>query len=187
MVVGFTTTYAISVYHPWWCEFESRSWRGVQYYVFFDLTMANKNINLIMVIQLVDNVFVQYVKSTLHDKTQHVCITPADKNWVDNGFNGVQYYVIKFVSDLRQIDRWFSPGPPVSSTNKTYSHDITEILFKVALNTIKQTNKNYLQLQLSVQINIDTTTIRSRPQWPLIVNRQFCLIQFNKNKSRDLI
>jgi hypothetical protein len=33
---------------------------------------------------------------------------------------------------------WFSP---VSSTNKTERHDITEILLKVALNTIKQTNK----------------------------------------------
>ena len=30
--------------------------------------------------------------------------------------------------------RWFSPGPPVSSTNKTDRHDITEILLKVALN-----------------------------------------------------
>ena len=29
MIVGFTTTYAISVYHHWRCEFESRSWRGV--------------------------------------------------------------------------------------------------------------------------------------------------------------
>ena len=37
--------------------------------------------------------------------------------------------------------RWFSPGSPVSSTNKTDRHDITEILLKVALNTIKQTNK----------------------------------------------
>ena len=34
---------------------------------------------------------------------------------------------------------WFSPGPPVSSTNKTDCHDITEILLKVAWNTIKQT------------------------------------------------
>jgi hypothetical protein len=31
--------------------------------------------------------------------------------------------------------------PPVSSTNKTDRHYITEILLKVALNTIKQTNK----------------------------------------------
>ena len=29
MVVGFTTTYAISAYHHSSCEFESRSWRGV--------------------------------------------------------------------------------------------------------------------------------------------------------------
>ena len=31
--------------------------------------------------------------------------------------------------------RWFSPCTPVSSTNKTDRHDITEILLKVALNT----------------------------------------------------
>jgi hypothetical protein len=40
--------------------------------------------------------------------------------------------------------RWFSLGPPVSSTNKTDHYDITEILQKMALNTIKQTNI-YLQ------------------------------------------
>jgi hypothetical protein len=34
------------------------------------------------------------------------------------------------------FDQWFSPGPPVSSTNKTDRHDIAEILLKVALNTI---------------------------------------------------
>jgi hypothetical protein len=33
MVVEFTTTYAISAYHNWWCEFESWSGRGVQHYV----------------------------------------------------------------------------------------------------------------------------------------------------------
>jgi len=38
MVVGYTTTCAISVYHNcvyhnWCCEFESRSGRGVQHYV----------------------------------------------------------------------------------------------------------------------------------------------------------
>jgi hypothetical protein len=33
MVVGFTTTYAISAYHHWCCEFEFQSGRGVQHYV----------------------------------------------------------------------------------------------------------------------------------------------------------
>ena len=32
--------------------------------------------------------------------------------------------------------QWFSPGTPVSSTNKTDRHNITEILLKVALNSI---------------------------------------------------
>jgi hypothetical protein len=36
-----------------------------------------------------------------------------------------------------KLSRWFSLGPPVSSTNKTDCHDITEILLKVALDTIK--------------------------------------------------
>jgi hypothetical protein len=34
---------------------------------------------------------------------------------------------------------WFSPGNPVSSTNTTDRHDITEILLKMALNTIIRT------------------------------------------------
>ena len=46
--------------------------------------------------------------------------------------------------------RWFSPGPLISSTNKTDRHDITEILLKVALNTIKQTN-NLIRLYESLQ------------------------------------
>jgi hypothetical protein len=33
MVVGFTTTYAISAYHHSCCEFKSGSGRGVQHYV----------------------------------------------------------------------------------------------------------------------------------------------------------
>jgi hypothetical protein len=36
---------------------------------------------------------------------------------------------------------WFSPGTPVSSTNKTDRHDIAEILLKVALITSKPANK----------------------------------------------
>ena len=33
--------------------------------------------------------------------------------------------------------RWFSPGPPVYSANKTDSHNIAKILLRVALNTVK--------------------------------------------------
>jgi hypothetical protein len=37
MVVGFITTYAISAYHHWRCEFKSRSWQGV-----LDTTLCDK-------------------------------------------------------------------------------------------------------------------------------------------------
>jgi len=78
MVVGFTTTCAISAYHHWSYELESHSWWGV-------------------------------LDSTLCEK---VC------QWLATGW-------------------WFSP---VSSTNKTDRHDITEILLKVDLNSINQSH-----------------------------------------------
>ena len=57
----------------------------------------------------------------------------------------IQHYVIKFVSGLRSV-RGFFPGTPVSSTNKTDCHDITEILLKVALDTITLANHKKLQI-----------------------------------------
>ena len=47
--------------------------------------------------------------------------------------HSMQHYVIRLTG------RWFSPGNLVSSTNKIGSHDITEILLKVALNIITLT------------------------------------------------
>ena len=77
MVVGFTTTYAISAYHHERCVFESRSWRDE-------------------------------LDTTLCDEVCQCLVT----------------------------GRWIFLGTPVSSTNKTDNHDITELLLKVALNTI---------------------------------------------------
>ena len=48
----------------------------------------------------------------------------------------IQYYVIKFVSDSRQVDGFLWVlrfSPPIKLTAR---HDITEILLRVALNTI---------------------------------------------------
>ena len=55
--------------------------------------------------------------------------------------------------------QWFFPGTPVSSNNKTDSHDIAEILLKVALNTINpnlvvvffpdQSTKIYPEIQIT--------------------------------------
>jgi hypothetical protein len=49
----------------------------------------------------------------------------------------IQHYVIKFVNCLWQVDGFLLVL--VSSTNKTDRHNITEILLKVALNTITLT------------------------------------------------
>ena len=73
MVVGFTTTYAISAYQ----------------------------------LMLWVRISIRARCTTLYDKA---C------QWLATGW-------------------WFSPGTPVSSPNKTYLHDITEILLKGALNT----------------------------------------------------
>ena len=75
-----------------------------------------------------------YVISTYH----HWC------EFKSRSGQGEQHYVIKFVSDLRQVGG-FLCVPLVSSTNKTDCHYRTEIVLKVALNTIKQiTNKHNL-------------------------------------------
>jgi len=53
----------------------------------------------------------------------------------------IQHYVIKFVSDLKQVSSFL----PVFrfSTNKINRHDIIEILLEVVLNTINLTSTNY--------------------------------------------
>jgi hypothetical protein len=52
----------------------------------------------------------------------------------ENPGQSIQHYVIKFVSDLRQVGGflWALQFPPSTKTDR---NDITEILFKVVLNT----------------------------------------------------
>jgi hypothetical protein len=51
-----------------------------------------------------------------------------------------------------KVCQWFSPGTPVSSTNKTDHRNITEILLKVAFNTITLT----LTLQILFKLYLCT-------------------------------
>jgi len=81
--------------------------------------------------RMVVGVITTYAISVIHHK--HCQFEPRSGE-----VYSIQHYVIKFVSDLRQVG-WFSHGTPVTSTNKTDLHDITEILLKVALSTINQT------------------------------------------------
>jgi hypothetical protein len=70
--------------------------------------------------------------------------------------------VIKFDKVCQRLDAaslWFSQGTPVSFTNKTDSHKITEILLKVALSTIQQTNQRQNN---DVMLKVSTNQIKIR-------------------------
>jgi len=64
------------------------------------------------------------------------CLSPL-KVWVQILLMAVySIYLCDKVCQWLATCRWVSPGTPVSSTNKTDRHDITEILLKVMLNNI---------------------------------------------------
>ena len=70
----------------------------------------------------------------------------VSSNPVHGEVYSIQHYVIKFVSDMRQVYGFFQ-STMVSSINKTDHDDITKILLKVALNTINHNhNLNYNEL-----------------------------------------
>jgi len=100
MVAGFTTTYAISTYHHYCCEFQSRSLRRV-----LDTTLCDK------------------------------------------------------VCQSLEAGLWVFLGTAVFSTNKTDRHDITEILLKVALNTIILTLSYSVKYIVSILTHIRTNKI----------------------------
>ena len=67
----------------------------------------------------------------------------------------IQHYVIKFFSGFLRVTL-------VSSTNKTEHHDITEILLKMALNTINQLNPTNFPLKLTLTASI---YLANRSNW----------------------
>jgi hypothetical protein len=75
------------------------------------------------------------------------------------------------VCEWLAASRWFSPGPPVSSNNKTDRHYILEILLKVALTTIQPTNQHLL-----IKLLNNNTTICA-----------FCISIYNKLKQQWFI
>jgi len=70
----------------------------------------------------------------------------------------IQHYVIKLVSDMRQVGDFF-PGTSVPSTNKTDHRDIPDILLKVALSTITLTlpSDSLTKTYVSSEYDIDKT------------------------------
>ena len=63
--------------------------------------------------------------------------------------------------------QWFSPSTPVSPTNKTDSHNITEILLKVELHTITLTSlyKVYISTCRKWKIIHEKMVKNNHPSW----------------------
>jgi hypothetical protein len=93
--------------------------------------------------------------------------------------------------------RWFSSGTLVSSTNKTYRHDITEILLKVALNTInpnlilwqcngnliimiKMPKKSYTNVFISQNSTCNIISM-------ILLTQVHKMVKINKNSVKDEI
>ena len=67
------------------------------------------------------------------------CISPPSCEFESCSWPGVlDTPLCDKVCQWHATGQWFSPSTPVSSTNKTDRHNITEILLKVTLNTINQ-------------------------------------------------
>ena len=82
------------------------------------------------------------------------------------------------VCQLLATGRWFSSGTPVISTTKTDRHNISEILLKVAVNTINLTispkfcrNVHWMVLYKNMVFLSDwkSTTGKRDPNWPVKV------------------
>ena len=69
------------------------------------------------------------------------CLSPL-MLWVKISIRARYTTLCDKVCQWLAIGQWFPPGPPVSTTYKTDRHDIAKIFLKVALNTIKQTDRH---------------------------------------------
>jgi len=70
----------------------------------------------------------------------------GDSHWFYRNFQIQLPYDHDQVCQWLATGRWLSTGTPVTSINKTDHHDITEILLRVALNTINLKPNLFFQL-----------------------------------------
>jgi hypothetical protein len=77
----------------------------------------------------------RYLNLQLPMKSVPITTKVVSSNPANGDVYSIQHYMMKFISDLRQVSD-FLRVTPVSSTYKTDCHYIAEILLKVLLNTI---------------------------------------------------
>jgi hypothetical protein len=80
-------------------------------------------------------------------------VVSSNPNWLQGVFNTT---LCDTVCQWLATGWWLSRGTPVSSINKIDHHDMTEILLKVTLSTINQTN--HILLPFIIQWNLYNPT-----------------------------
>jgi hypothetical protein len=75
----------------------------------------------------------------LHVQSVSITTKVESSSPVHGEVYSIQHYVIKFVSDLRQVGGFLRIFRFPPTKNKSDSHDITELLLNVALNIITLT------------------------------------------------
>ena len=98
-----------------------------------------------------------------------------------NPAQGEVYWIQHYkVCQWLAAGRWFSPGTPVTSTNKTDRHDITEILLKMACNTIKS-----IQTKRSLErIMYHSHNLKTQQLWHCyILCKYICIILLKSTKN----
>ena len=74
----------------------------------------------------------------------HITTNVVSSNRAQKGGCTGTHYVVKSVSDLRQVGG-LSPGTPVSSTNKTDCHDIAKHIVESNVKHHRPTNQPLVQ------------------------------------------
>jgi energy-converting hydrogenase Eha subunit E len=105
-----------------------------------------------------------------------------------------RYNIMWYICLWLEAGWWFSPGTLISSTNKSDRHDITEILLKIALNTISiallciETTfsilKHLMTLTCFVNINVVQSLILLRfvvlfGLWPFRLSIKLCIFHLS--------
>ena len=96
-------------------------------------------------------VIVWYICSWIYNFLCNQCLSPL-MLWVWISIRTRCTTLCDKVCQWLATGRWYSPGPPFSTTNKTDRNDFTEILWKVALNTIELTNLSPTFLSTDLKI-----------------------------------
>jgi hypothetical protein len=167
MVVGFNTTYAISAYHHWCCEFETFPWRGVQHHVIKSVNDLRQFGSLLQVlrfpppIKLTANGILD-IKSffSFHEITIIEIRNLITNTWKTNQLKNVSFVIWWDERNVNIHKRKLDDRKKQSSLSSQTREGQTTILYT---NTERSDLKGYfpsmLLTKIKIQLKLDTAKL----------------------------